>query len=218
MLSNLGFESCNFVLFWVRIDCLKFCWWIFFSSIHACVMFFWWKDWWLLMCDEGSTCCYAWFSILDILKFSGNSWMKIFKIFIMFIATCILPANFTMTFIRLPANFAACSSPLPADYACMCVRVCTKRPCFICARLAIWISLQFNSSLWQLFQMLPIYFLFPPFLHIPYFMHFFNFSLTSKNHNKLNNAPKNMRIFAVHSIFSLVFFDIFFYKLCLVVK
>lgn len=38
---------------------------------------------------------------------------------------------------------------------------------------------------------------------------FFNFSLTSKNHNKLNNAQKNMRIFAVHSIFSLVFLIFF---------
>ena len=139
--------------------------WCFFDEMigdYWCVM----KDLHVAMLDFQFWTCW---------NFSGNSWMKIFKIFIMFIATCTLPANFAMTFIRLPANFATCSSPLPADYACMCVRVCTKRPCFICVRLAIWISLQFDSPLHHYFKCLVLFSTSLHYFHMlaSWFFHFF---------------------------------------------
>lgn len=103
-LSIMSFESMNFVQNWVRTSCLKFWWWIFLASIHACCDVFWWNACWFLLCDVRSLQWCAWFAILDMLKFSGNSRMKIFRIFIMFIITCIFSADFARTFIHYLRN------------------------------------------------------------------------------------------------------------------
>ena len=121
MLSIMSFESMNFVQNWVRTGCLKFWWWFFFHSIHACCDVFGWNACWFLLYDVRSTCCHAWFVILDMLIFSGNLKMKILKIFIMFMTACVFPANFLRTFIPFPAEFDACSSLFSADYGLACI-------------------------------------------------------------------------------------------------
>jgi hypothetical protein len=111
MLSSLGFESCESMLYWVRYDCLKFGWWFVFSSIHARVMFSGWFVCGFMLYDARSLQWYApcWF--LDMLKFSGkigwrSSWSSS-------CSSCVhadfqFPTNFVVMFLISCGFFVPC--------------------------------------------------------------------------------------------------------------
>ena len=131
----------------------------------------------------------------------NNSQARVWSIRLCFLSFCMCLWN------SLLIGACLCHARVPIGYHQRLIKRCVLQ---LSALPTFQMRWWFDSGLWELFQM---HFIFTSFPSMPWtmlHMHFFIFFSSYKNHNKLNNAPKNMRIFALHSIFSLVFFDIFF--------
>lgn len=110
---------------WERTVDLKFSCWFLIHSIHACYVVIRWISCCLLMPDDGSTWCNAWFVFLETFIFSGKSLTKIMRIFIMFM----ILENFLRIFIQPSCCFLrfflrildiTCGFRLPLGFACAC--------------------------------------------------------------------------------------------------